>query len=308
MLLGFALGTLCWTGCTGTWDTITSRRFREDPVTTLQRLVVPEDPRVVLFAQPPRTGDERAAALRRLKEPLKHNGNQAEQDAVIEVLAKAATTDPSPVIRMEAIGALGRFEDPRAAGVLIAAYQQAHGRKETEPAPHKPSDPGVVPAAGVSAGRTPTRTPGTERFPLTGPTGYPPEWVTAIRCRAAEALGQTHQPEAVQFLSAIAGVAGKDIVVEGSEERDIRLAAVRGLGQCRQPEAVVALAQLLSKEADQHDTALIGRAHEGLVRLTGKRLPADPQRWEDVVQAGVQLAPPPGLLDTIIEQAMLWTK
>lgn len=308
VLTGFALSPLAWTGCAGTWDTITSRWFREQPVTTLQRLIVPEDPLVVLTAQPPREGDERAMALRRLKEPIKNNGSQAEQDAVMELLAKAATADPSPVIRMEAIGALGRFEDPRAAGILMTAYQTAHGRKENEPAPKKPADPGVVPAAGLSAGRSPTKNLGTERFPITGPTGYPPEWVTAIRCRAAEALGRTNQPEAVRFLAAIAGAAERDIVLEGSEERDIRLAAVRGLGHCRQPDAVVALAQVLASEADKNDTALIGRTHEGLVRLTGKRLPPDPQRWEEVVQAGVQLAPPPGLLETVIEQAMLWTK
>ena len=52
-----------------------------------------------------------------------------------------------------------------------------------------------------------------------------------------------------------------------------------------------ALAQVLSSERDKADTAIIGRTHEGLVRLTGKRLPPDPQQWNEVVQAGVVLAP-----------------
>lgn len=308
ILAGFVIASVGLTGCAGTWDTITSRRMREQPLTTMQRLIVPEDPVQVLRADPPRAGDEQAAAMRRLKEPITHNGTQDDQDAILNVLAKAATADRSPVVRMEAIGALGRFEDPRAAGILVSAYQNAHGRRESEPAPQRATDPGVIPASGLSAGRAPTRSAGTERFPITGPTGYPPEWVTAIRCRAAESLGRTNQPEAAKFLAAVAGVAGPDIAVEGNEERDIRLAAVRGLGRCRQPEAVTALAQVLSSEANNHDTALIGRSHEGLVRLTGKRLPPDPQQWGEVVQAGVVIAPPPGLWDAMIDQAMLWTK
>jgi hypothetical protein len=210
---------------------------------------------------------------------------------------------------MEAIGALGRFHDPRAAGILMTAYQNAHGRRETEPVPPKPpGDPGVVPATGLSAGRPPTRAMGTERFPITGPTGYPQEWVTAIRCRAAEALGRTNRPEAARFLAAVAGGAGSDISVEGGEERDVRLAAIRGLGRCRQPESVDALARVLSAEAGNNDTALVGRTHEGLVRLTGKKLPPDPQQWGEVVQAGVVIAPEPGWWQNAIDQAAAWMK
>lgn len=309
ILAGFAVVSVQLTGCAGTWDTITSRRMREEPLTTIQRMVVPEDPVAVLRADPPRTGDERAAAMRRLKEPIRHNGTQEDQDAILDILARAAISDPSPVLRMEAIGALGRFEDARAASILIMAYQNAHGRRETDPAPSTaPSGSGVVAASGLSAGRAPTRSTGTDRFPITGPTGYPAEWVTAIRCRAAEALGRTNRPEAAKFLAALAGGAGPDIAPEGSEERDIRLAAVRGLGRCRQSEAVVALAQVLSNHANNNDTAMVDRTHEGLVRLTGKRLPPDPQKWGEVVQAGVVIAPEPGWWDALIDQAMHWTQ
>ena len=48
---------------------------------------------------------------------------------IVDYLARTAESDPSPVLRMEAINALGRFEDPRVPGILIAAYRHAHGRK-----------------------------------------------------------------------------------------------------------------------------------------------------------------------------------
>ena len=291
-------------GCAGTWDTLTSKRFRDHPMDTVQKMWSPEDPVVVLRANPPRDGDERAAAMHRLKEPLRNNGSQDDQDAIIDILANAAQYDPSPVIRMEAIGALGRFEDPRATGILIAAYQNAHGRKPSDPAPPKPhNDPTIIQ---TSAGRTPII--GIERFPITGPTGYPPEWVASIRCRALDALGRTSRPEAAKFLAAVAGANGKDINVEGSDDREVRIAAIRGLGRCRQPESVVALAEVLSKEIDKPDTAVIGRTHEGLVRLTGKKLPPEPQKWNEVVQAGVVLAPEPTWWDEAVEQAVRWVK
>ena len=92
--------------------------------------------------------------MHRLKEPIRNKGSQEDQDIIINVLAKAATSDSSPVIRLEAIGALGRFEDPRAVDILIYAYMNAHGRKgvESPPVPR----PTVVQASGLSAGRAPT--------------------------------------------------------------------------------------------------------------------------------------------------------
>lgn len=305
-LTGLALAAAVPLGCAGVWDTLTSRRFREHPIETTRRLIVPEDPLAVLRADPPREPDEVAAALRRLKEPIRHGGTAEDQDAALDLLARLATTDPSPVLRLEAIGALGRFRDPRATGILIAAYQQAHGRRDGEPPTRPIPDPGVI-LAGASAGRLPTRGE-SGRFPITGPTGFPPEWVRAIRCRAAETLGRTHHPEAARFLATVAGGAGPDTAAEGSEDRDVRLAAVRGLAHCRQPEAVVALVRVLQAEAGSPDAALLGRAHEGLVRLTGHRLPPDPQAWNDVVQAGVEIAPEPGWFERVIEQALFWQK
>ena len=69
-----------------------------------------------------------------------------------------------------------------------------------------------------------------------------------------------------------------------------------------------ALAQVLSAERDKTDTAIIGRTHEGLVRLTGKRLPPDPQQWNEVVQAGVVLGPEPTWWDDAVENAVRWVR
>ncbi|MBA4062870.1 MAG: hypothetical protein C0501_04025 [Isosphaera sp.] len=298
-----ALAPLGLAGCAGTWDTLTSRRFREDPVETTRRMFSPEDPVAVLLADPPRTGDDRAAAMRRLKEPAQAGRTSEDQDAVLGELQRAAAADPSPVVRMEAIGALGRFRDPRAAAALVAAYQAAHGRKDGDPAPARPADLGVVPAGGAL--RASVR--GADRFPLaTGPTGYPPEWVSAIRCRAAEALGRTGQPEATRFLAVVAGGSDPDASADG--DRDVRLAAIRGLGHTRQPEAVAALAQVLGTEAGGRDPALVGRTHQELVRLTGRKLPPDPKAWDEVVQAGAVVVPEPTWLENVIDQAMFWER
>ncbi|VTU02130.1 hypothetical protein : : HEAT_2 [Gemmataceae bacterium] len=305
LLAWLAVAAAAQLGCAGTWDTLTSKRLREHPGPTLKHMIVPEDPVAVLLADPPRDPDERAAAMRRLKEPLHNGGTQDTQDAIVGVLERAATTDPSPVLRLEAVGALSRFEDVRAMNALMTAYQNAHGRRPDEPDPLKAPD---VVAAGAGGPPQARKAP-TDQFDLRrGPTGYPPEWVSAIRCRAAEGLGQTNRPEAARFLATIAGGAGRDVAKEGSEDRDVRLAAVRGLGKCRQPEAVAALTEVLAAEAQKKDTAMIGRTHQGLVHLTGKKLPPDPATWKEVVQAGVTIAPEPTWFDTALETAIFWEK
>ena len=291
--------SLALTGCAGAWDTFTSRRFKDAPFTTMQRMVSPEDPLVVLRADPPRDGDERAKAMRRLKEPIEAGGTQQDQDEVVELLARTATADPSPVLRLAAIEALGRFRDPRAPGALMLACQKAHGRGDGAPAP-----PDADPTIRLAGGRVPGRT-ALDRS-LTAPTGYAPDTVAVIRCRALESLGRTNRPEAVQFLAAVANGQAAD-AADGADDRDVRLAAVRGLGHCRQPESVVALAQVLGRESGK-DTAVVGRAHDGLVRLTGKHLPPDPQKWDAVVQAGVTIAPEPTWVDTAVQSAVGWFK
>jgi hypothetical protein len=308
LFTGLAAASLTGAGCASTWDAVTSQDFRRQPFKTLGEAVAPEDAVVALSADPPRPGDERARAMRRLKEPIRHEGTQEEQDRMIAVLEKAATKDPSPVLRFAAVEALGRFDDPRAVAILMQAYQNAEGHPEAG-APKKPAatETTIVPVAGLSAGRAPTRSGARDPFPLTGPTGFPPDTVAAIRCRCLESLGSTNKPEAARFLSAVAGASGPDIAPAGSEDREVRQAAVRGLGQCRQPEAVAALATVLKQQSGK-DPTLTYRAHAGLVRLTGKRLPPDPQAWGEVVQAGATVAPEPTWVESAVQNAMFWDK
>ncbi|HXD86877.1 MAG TPA: HEAT repeat domain-containing protein [Urbifossiella sp.] len=294
----FAWASLASTGCvSGTWDAITSRRFRQEPFHTIYHLYKPEDPFVVLKADPPRDGDQRADAMRRLQEPLAIGMSQQEQDQIVEMLERTATQDASPVLRTAAITALGKFTDPRAEKILMVAYQNAHGRPPGALDPAS-SDSHIQ----LASGRRKINKRPMLGF-LDGPTGYDPKWVTAIRCRVLESLGRTGQPTAVEFLAAVAAGPKRQSAVEGSEDRDVRLAAVRGLTSSRQPEAIAALAQVLAGEKGQ-DAALAGRAHEGLVTLTGKKLPPDPQQWQEVVQAGAVVAPQKNW----VQNAFEWTK
>lgn len=304
LTIAVAVASLLPVGCASMWDAVTSRKFRDAPFKTVGHVFVPEDPMVVLLADPPRSGDDRAKAMNRLKEPVRNQGTQQQQDQILGILERAATTDASPVLRYAAIEALGRFEDERATSIIMTAYQKADGRTEAALPPRATTPSAVVPIGGLSAGRAPTK-PGIDAMLLTGPTGFAPDTVTALRCRCLESLGTTHKLEAARFLSAVAGASGPDVAPVGSDDVEVRQAAVRGLGRCRQPEAVVALAYVLNAESGK-DPALARGAHQGLVRLTGKKLPADPQRWGEVVQAGVTIAPEPTWVENVIQNATFW--
>ncbi len=308
-VLAAALGS----GCAQTWDTLTSRRFREHPWTTLQQLVRPPDPVAVLLAEPPASGDDQAAALRRLTLERWQTCSPEQQAALWPRLEQAATADASPIVRMEAIRAVGRLAQPQGVPLLLVAYQRADGLRPDELlAQSRANDDRRVADAPASAGRRPTRI--AEPFPLAGPQGYPSEWTNAIRCQALEALGQIGSPEAVHFLAMVAQPP-PEADLPGANARDVRLAAVRALGRCRQPQAVAALAQVLEREVRSADTAMVHRAHEGLVRLTGQKLPPDPYQWQQVVQAGAVVAPEPGWWEQTAErfgkslrQAVLWLR
>ncbi|AMV29950.1 PBS lyase HEAT-like repeat protein [Gemmata sp. SH-PL17] len=303
-----ASAALLPTGCANMWDAITSRKFRDAPFKTVGKVISPEDPMVVLRADPPRSGDERAKAMHRLKEPARNNGTQEDQDQILDILKQAATADSSPVLRFAAIEALGRFEDDRVAAILMTAYQTADGLTEAERAAPKGPDPSaIVPVGGTSASRAPTRTGIDPGMPLKGPTGYAPDTVSALRCRCLESVGHTHKPEAARFLATVAGTAGPDTAAPGSDDPEVRQAAVRGLSNCRQPDAVVALAQVLKQEAGK-DVILARQSHAGLMKLTGKQLPPDPTKWDEVVQAGVVIAPEPTKLESAIQNAVFWKK
>lgn len=287
-LLAPAVGVLAFTGCAGTWDKVSSRKFREAP---LHSMFSNDDPMTVLRTKV--EGNERADAMRRLKEPAQNGGSAQEQDEALQMLGTAATSDPSPVLRTTAIDALGRFQDPRVVKLLIAAYHNADGM---------PSDPAKT-SHGVEqvSGR---RSDPTDPLSAFGPMGFEPAYVSTVRSRTATALSHTNSPEAVTFLANVA--AGGDKKSEtttevDSSERDVRSAAVRGLGQMRRPEAVAALARVLKDETGR-DVVLAQNAHAGLVELTGKDLPADPEQWNQVIQAGAQVQPEPN----VIQRAIGW--
>lgn len=281
LILAAAVAVVSHLGCARTWETVSARRFREAP---LHSMFTQEDPITVLRNRV--EGNDRADAMRRLKEPAKDGKGQAEQDEAVQLLWAAAGTDPSPVVRVAAIDALGRFDDPRAVRLLMDAYQKAAG---------VPSDPARAANADV------TTASNIDPITLLGPSGFEPSFVNTIRVRTMEALAGKQDAEAVSFLAKVATTAptGGDQDID----RDVRAAAVRGLGQMRSKEAAVALATVLQQEATR-DVVLAQNAHQGLKHLTGKDLPADPEQWSKVVQAGVSVEPKaPGLIER-----MGWSK
>lgn len=264
LLLGLSAGL---TGCAGAWDKMSSRRFRDDPWGTMFDR---RDPLEVMKTSP--EGDDRAAAMRKLKEPAANGRSSAEQEEALRLLTDAAINDPSPVVRIAAIGKLGEFQDVRAVKSLTAAYYQAGGGAAS---PLNDADATLQLASGGRALGT------TDRMSLAGPLGFGPDVTNVIRARAVEALASTGKAEAVGILAQVATGAEK----VGGTDRDTRLAAVRGLKQLRTPESVAALSNVLTVEKTR-DPALAQRAHEGLVNLTGQSLPDDPQKWDALVRSG----------------------
>ena len=273
-IVGVLVGVI---GCASTWDKITSRDFKEQPFESMFGKT--PDPLHVLRTSP--EGTERAEAMKRLQEPLRSEGSQADQDEVVEhILGPAATSDPSPVVRAAAIEALGRFEDPRAVSYLIAAYHQAAGPDHSGRASTAQT---ILPA---KAGKEPGRLP--DRLGLHGPSGYPAEVTAMLRIKALNGLAHSGKPEAVTFLAQVAS--GQATEGDAMADRETRIAAVRGLIAIRSQESVAALARVL-KEEQSRDIALAGRAHQGLIELTGKNYPADSAAWNQVIQAGAEIAP-----------------
>jgi HEAT repeat protein len=106
-----------FSGCSTFWDDVTSRDFQVKAMFTRQ------DPMLVLREST--DGDARAKAILALKEPKAGGGGDTAQDAMIEVLTRAAISDPQPLCRLAAAQALGDFKDPRAVQVLIGCYEAA---------------------------------------------------------------------------------------------------------------------------------------------------------------------------------------
>jgi hypothetical protein len=105
-------------GCASFWDDVTSRDFK------FKDLYTHKDPVSVLNTS--EDGDARAKALRTLTEPKARGGTDAEQERVIEVLSRAAISEPQPGVRIAAIETLGKYKDPRAVTALTGAFEAAN--------------------------------------------------------------------------------------------------------------------------------------------------------------------------------------
>jgi hypothetical protein len=266
---------LAVSGCAGGLDTLTSHKYRknlwEHPYATL--FVTPDAMEVLRTSE---DGEDRAAAMRRLKEPKQHGGTDAQQDEVMQILTQSATADPRPVCRLAAISALGTFRDPRAAPVLSAAYYTVTNN--------------AAPAGKVVTAKQP----------------FSQEVVTVIRCRALTALGQTGQQSGLEALTK----AATDPVPETASEtdkqeaRDVRVAAVRALSAY--PASVPAATALVQVLRTERPGPLRNRANDALVTITGKDLPPDPDQWQAVLDAsgGTLPMPNPG----VIQQVGAWFK
>jgi hypothetical protein len=242
-LLALALAGLC--GCSSTWDEVTSRDF-------FSNLSAPKDPLQV--ATSGTDADRRADALRSLKEPKQHGGSDEQQKQVFDLLHKTATTDRHPRCRWAAIQTLGRFKDPAAVRAIEAAYDQAGG----------PSADGKVVQSGY--------------MPRSG--AFQPGQVSTLRCQALTSLGETGDPQAIDFLVRVL----RQPPVEGTEDErkmtlDEKMHAARALGKFKgDPRVTEALLGVLK---DERDIALRNCAHDSLQQLTGKRLAIDFKAWDE---------------------------
>ncbi|HEV3258779.1 MAG TPA: HEAT repeat domain-containing protein [Gemmataceae bacterium] len=245
-LAGAALSSLSLCGCVDLWEEVTSHDF------TVKGLFVTPNPLVVL--RDSNDGDKRAKALLALREPKRHGGSDKDQEAILQILARAASNERQPLCRLAAIESLGQFKDPRAVKGLEDAFYNANNFANLARAGTNPADT-FYNAPGIS-----------------------PEMPVRIQCQALAALGETGNPAAVQLLTRVV----REPHGEGAEQDrqqvlDVRMAAARALAKFNQPQATEALVYVLQND---RDVALRERATESLQASTGKKLPADAKAWE----------------------------
>jgi len=263
-LMGAGLTALSLSGCANFWDDVTSRDFHFGEFF--------HKPNPFMVLRDSDDGNRRARALRAIEEPKQHDGNDRDQDAVMNILTAAATTERQPLCRLAAIEALGNFRDPRAVSALQEAYFNAG---------NFPKDKG---ASGVT----------TEG--LFGGSSVSSSLVLQIKCQTIASLGKTGNPDAVPFLVKILNSpeASKD-TAEGERQQtmDERIAAARALGNFKDYKAIEALVHVLQTEKD---VALLDRTHDALEACTDRKFPADIQDWGSILHpenSGSQLANQP---------------
>jgi HEAT repeat protein len=115
------------------------------------------------------------------------------------------------------------------------------------------------------------------------PKPFAAEINTIINQQALASLGQTKSPEARELLVLVAREppsAQDSNEVEKQQRTDLRLTAVRALANFSHYEVTETLVKMLKTE---QDVALRDRAHESLEVVTGKKLPADAQEWDQLL-------------------------
>jgi HEAT repeat protein len=294
---GWAALGLAAAGCANTWDTLSSRRFRDKPMETL---FSKEDPMVALRNNG--EGDDRIRAMHAIQEPKRNGGSDAQQDELVQILGRTATEDKAALCRLAAIDALSRFEDPRVPPILVTAYRNAT-IEEPQSAANAASESGIE-QVGLR-----------RRHIAAPPSTFAPEIVTAIQCRSLEALGATHSPAGLAMLCDIASKPAKPLAKEtdankgdlinpfgdGVDEEKVRVAAVRALGSFTgDQQAMLVLIGLLKNEKD---VVVRSRAHEALMKITGQNLPATADVWEAWLRQG---APPMKQEPNLIQRVGAW--
>ena len=277
--LGGAAAALGLTGCAGTYDLITSERFKDRPFHTL---FTTDDPMTVLNTV--QEGDARVRAMRNLKEPKENGGPAEQQDRAIAILQVSAVEDNRPLCRLAAVEALSRFKDPRVGPILVAAYHHA-GQNSA------PANPGDVAPAGALSGVKATL------------ANFTPDTITYIQSLSLSALGEHRSPEGLRLLVEVAATPTEPkkkpaspietaglFTMDGSagtnetDRMDVRLAAIRALGHYdKDPTAIRALVGVLATE---RDVAVRSRTHESLVNITGQDLPPDGPAWQAWLDKG----------------------
>src|SRR5262249_22528226 len=181
---------LTLTGCANFWDDVTSSDFK------FSEWWQKPNPYVVL--RDSTDGDQRARALRALREPKTHGGSDKDQDAVVRILVSAASSEKQFLCRVAAVESLGQFQDPRAVNGLIDAFYKS-GSFGPELSPRLQCQ------AVASLGNT--HNPAAISFLATVVKGAPAEGteqekqqVMDVRIAAAHALGNFNKYAAAQAL------------------------------------------------------------------------------------------------------------
>lgn len=225
-LAGAALLSASLSGCAGVWDDLTAK---DKPFgTRIKGLFVTKDPLVVL--RDSHDGDERAKALRALKEPKQNGGTDQDQDFIVELLTKTATGDKQPLCRLAAIQKLGTFKDPRVPKALETAFYQVDDFSKTPDlatriqcaaltAMGQTGNPEVVPFLVEKL-----REPPAERSDFAQQRND--------RCiAAARALGQFHDYQATEALARVLQDKKEDVALRDRAHESLQLATGKNLPQ-----------------------------------------------------------------------------